>query len=208
MTMHSAPISRKAHLLARLWRDTRGATLTEFAFVGPVFILMLMGLFDMTHSIYTTSLVNGAIQSAARNMTIEGASLREAEIDARVRTQVRSVVPNNATITLEKLAHLDFSDVGKPEEYTDMNSNGTCDNNEPYIESNGTAGWQANRGATGIGGARDVVLYKVKVSYPRLFPIHGFVGMSDTVRIEGATVLRNQPFDEQNRNTTPGLKCT
>jgi Flp pilus assembly protein TadG len=207
MIMHSAPISPKAHLLARVWYDTRGATLTEFAFVGPVFVLMLMGLFDMTHSIYTTSLVNGAMQSAARNMTIEGATLREAQIDERVKAQVRSVVPNTATINLEKLAHFDFSDVGQAEEYTDMNGNGTCDNNEPYIESNGIANWQANRGSTGIGGARDVVLYKVTVTYPRLFPIHGFVGMSDTVRIQGATVLRNQPFDEQNRTTTPG-NCT
>jgi len=208
MTMHNAPITRKGHLLARVSRDASGATLTEFAFVAPVFIVMLMGLFDMTHSIYTTSLVNGAIQSAARNMTIEGASLREAQIDERVRAQVAAVVPNNATITLQKLSYADFSDVGKPEEYTDMNANGTCDNNEPYVESNGTAGWQANRGSSGIGGARDVVLYKVSVSYPRLFPIHGFTGMSNTVKIEGATVLRNQPFDEQNRNTTPGLKCT
>ena len=51
------------------------------------------------------------------------------------------------------------------------------------------------------------VLYTAVVSYPRLFPMYGLVGMSNTVTLRAATVLRNQPFDEQDRSTETG-NCT
>jgi hypothetical protein len=37
--------------------------------------------------------------------------------------------------------------------------------------------------------------------------MYGLVGMSDTVTLRASTVLRNQPFDEQDRSTETG-NCT
>ncbi|MEM6266409.1 MAG: TadE/TadG family type IV pilus assembly protein, partial [Pseudomonadota bacterium] len=45
-------------------RDERGATLTEFGFVAPVLCVLIMGIFDMAHTQYTSGLVNGAMQKA------------------------------------------------------------------------------------------------------------------------------------------------
>lgn len=199
--------SPRPELRQPLAGDTKGATLTEFGLISPVLFMMIIGLFDLSHVIYTTSLVNGAMQSAARDMTIEGAIVREAQIDERVIAQVRSVVPSTATITLEKLYYDDFSDVGRPEDFTDTNNDGICNNGEVYVDTNGNGSWDANRGAGGIGGARDVVLYTVNVSYPRLFPIYKMIGISQNATVQGSTVLRNQPFDEQNR-TVSTRNCT
>lgn len=195
-------------VLRRLRRDREGVTVVEFAMVGPVLMLMIFGLFDIAHTQYTASVLNGALQKAGRDATLQSATLSEAAIDARVEEQVATVMPQGATVTIEKLSQFDFSDVGAPEEFTDMNGNGTCDGGEPYIESNGTTGWQAVRGRNGIGGARDVVVYSATVSYPRLFPLFSMIGMPANVTLRSATVLRNQPFDTQGARPTTVRNCT
>lgn len=194
-------------LLRRLWGDRKGVTLVEFGFVGPVLILMIMGIFDMAHTQYTNSMINGAMQKAGRDLTLETAGAQQTSIDEEVRQQVLRVVPSTATVEFEKLSHFDFSDIGESEEYDDANNDGTCNDGEVYVDANGNNQWDANRGRDGIGGARDAVLYTAVVRYPRLFPMYGLVGMNNEVTLRASTVLRNQPFDEQDRSTETG-NCT
>lgn len=196
-------------MLRRLRGDASGVTLVEFAFVGPVLILMVIGLFDIAHTQYSASMLNGAVQKAGRDLTLEGANSSKAEIEERVREQVQSVIPSNADIEFEELSHFDFADIGEPEtilgdDPVGTAGHGVCEaaKNERYIDANGNSRWDPNRGKAGIGGARDAVLYTVTVSYPRILPMYSLVGLSDNVTIEASTVLRNQPFDEQDRNTT------
>jgi hypothetical protein len=195
-------------LLRRLGNDESGATLVEFAFVGPVLILMVMGLFDIAHTQYTRSVLYGAMQKAARDLTLESAQSRQSQIDARVIAQVSAVMPNNAEVTLQKFSHFDFSDVDQPEDFTDQNADGICNNNEPYVDSNDNGSWDASRARDGIGGARDVVVYQATVTYPRMFAMYGLAGLSQNVTLTAATVLRNQPFDEQNDRVTTVRNCT
>jgi len=188
----------------RLAREQEGATLTEFGLIAPILIMMLMGIFDMAHGQYTSAMVNGAMQKAARDLTLESASMRQDALDARVIAQIRTVVPKNADIELKRLSHFDFSDVGASEEWSDDNGNGICDNGEVYADANRNGRWDADRGIDGIGGARDVVLYTATVRYDRLFPIYNMIGIDQQASIEGSTVLRNQPFDEQDRSIVTG----
>ena len=191
----------------RLSRDKDGVTLVEFGFVAPVLCIMLMGLFDMAHSQYTAAQINGAMQKAGRDLSLESAGSRQTTIDQVVIDQISTVVPNSATIKLEKLSHFDFSDIGESEDFTDDNDDGVCNDGEPYEDSNSNGQWDANRGASDIGGARDAVLYTATVEYPRLFPMAGLVGMSETMKLETSTVLRNQPYDQQDRTILVG-SCT
>lgn len=188
-------------------RNSDGATLTEFGFVAPVLILMIMGIFDMAHTQYTTALINGAMQKAGRDLTLESAGSSESAIDARVISQVSNVVPDSATVTLTKLSHFDFSDIAEAEDFNDEDGDGICNNNEVFVDANGNGQWDADRGEAGIGGARDAVLYTATVSYPRLFPMASLAGLNENVVLEASTVLRNQPFDEQDRSTETG-NCT
>lgn len=196
--------SPRPSLLRRLLGDRSGATLTEFAFVGPVLVVLVMGIFDMAHTQYTNALVNGAMQKAGRDMTLENAASRQTLVDTRVRQQVLNVVPPGATVTFERLSHFDFSDIGEPEEFTDENGDGICNRNEVFADDNGNGRWDADRGQAGIGGARDAVLYTAVVTYPRLFPMYGLAGLPETVTLRSSTVLRNQPFDEQDRSVETG----
>lgn len=186
----------------RLLRDEEGATLTEFGFVAPILILLIMGIFDMAHSQYTSALMNGAMQDAARDLTLETAGSQQSNIDQRVIDAVADVTPATATVRLEKLSHFDFSDIGEAEEFADDNGDGVCNDNEVFVDVNENGQWDADRGQTGIGGARDAVLYTAVVTYPRLFPMYGLAGMPQDVTLRASTVLRNQPFDEQDRSTS------
>lgn len=191
-------------LFRRLSRDDKGVTLVEFAFVGPVLIILLMGLFDMAHAQYTSAQITGAMQKAGRDLTLESAGTRQSSIDSVVVNRVKTVVPGSATVTLEKLSHFDFTDIGEAENFTDDNDDGICNNDEPFEDANDNGQWDANRGQSGIGGARDAVLYTAVVQYPRLFPIAGLVGMDRMQTLEASTVLRNQPYGQQNREIVLG----
>jgi Flp pilus assembly pilin Flp len=195
-------------ILRRLQRDREGVTLVEFAFVGPVLILMLMGLFDIAHTQYTSSVLYGAMQKAARDYTLESAGISEATIDRRVDEQVRSVMPNGATITFTKTNFEDFKNVNEPEEWTDTNNNGTCDNNEPYKDANNNGSWDVNRGRGGIGAGRDVILYSANVTYPRLFPLFSMIGLPQNVSLNATSVLRRQPFDLGSQVNASTRNCT
>ena len=191
MTVRPAPC-----LLRRLTSDRKGATLVEFAMVAPVLLMLLMGMFDLGYNIYTKTLLEGAVQQAARDSTIEGASSGDSGIDAAVTEAVRAITPQ-AKLSFNRQAYTNFSDVSEPEDFTDVNGDGICSDGEPFEDVNGNDSWDADRGIDGFGGARDAVLYTVSVEYPRLFPVANLIGLSPTFTTESVTVLRNQPFGMQ-----------
>lgn len=182
--------------LAALLRDNGGATLVEFALVAPVLLMTLMGIFDMAYNTYTKIMLEGAIQKAARDSTIEGADARSPQIDATVTRAVHHVAPQ-AELTFERKAYTNFTDVAEPEDFTDVDDNGTCNDGEPFEDINDNGTWDNDRGEAGQGSARDAVLYTVTVEVPRLFPVAALIGLPNTFTAHAETVLRNQPFAQQ-----------
>lgn len=191
--------------LRSLTRDTRGAAIVEFAIVAPVMMLVLMGLGDLSYQVYAQSILNGAIQKAARDSTIQGNANNTATIDDKVSTMVRKIAAN-ATIAFTRKNYDSFS-VIKPETFTDSNGNGVRNAGECFVDINGNGTWDADPGQTGQGGANDVTLYTATVSYPRLFPVAGLFGWPSTMTISATTLLKNQPYASQSV-ATPTTICT
>lgn len=192
---------------ARLARDESGATVIEFAIVAPVMLMMLMGFFDLAHTGYARSVLQGAMQMAARNSTLESGLTSQAAIDNYVKNQVKNVVGSGATFTSTRLSYTDFAGVGKAETYTDLNGNNRYDRGECYQDVNGNGQWDADLGRAGQGGADDAVLYTMTVSYRRMFPMASMLGWSANQTVSASTVLRNQPYGTQSRPTPPTI-CT
>lgn len=182
--------------LRALLRDTSGVTIVEFAMIAPVLLVLLMGTYDVGYQLYASSVLQGALQKAGRDSTIEGAATATATIDQRVTDQVKVVVPNG-TLTYTRKAYATFSTVAKPEDFSDVNSNGVCDSGEPYEDINGNSTWDTDRGMNGQGGAKDAVVYTATLTYPRPLAVAPMVGLSNTITIKTETVLRNQPFGMQ-----------
>lgn len=188
---------------AALPRDERGATLVEFAMVAPVLVLAVLGLMDMGYNYYIQAQLQGTVQQAARNATLERALTATSDIDASVAEAVRKIVPS-ASLQFARSSYSSFADVERPEDFSDLDGNGRCNDGEPFEDANGNGTWDQDRGAQGMGGARDAVLYEVTVSYPRAFGIAGLIGLPTTFTTHSTTVLRNQPWGEQALLGKPG----
>lgn len=183
-----------------LRRDEAGATVVEFAMVAPVLGLVLLGAFDVAHTLYTRAALQGVVQKTARDSTLESGSdaATQATLDEKVRKQAKALA-NNATITITRRYYRTFSEAAaaRAEVWTDTNSNGRCDAGEPYEDANRNNVWDRDGGNAGQGGAKDATLYTVSATYPRIFPLYNLVGGSRTTTITASTVLRNQPYGDQ-----------
>jgi Flp pilus assembly pilin Flp len=190
------------HFLQRLRGNQQGVSVVEFALIAPVLLTMLMGLLDLAYNVYTAQMLQGAVQHAARKSTIEGASGDTAAIDEVVTTAVRAIAPT-ATMTFSRKAYNNFGNVNRPEDYDDVNADGTCNNGEPFEDANNDGDWDIDPGQAGFGGARDAVLYDVNINYPRAFPIFAFIpGQGSTFSMTAKVVLRNQPYGTQSNSAT------
>lgn len=184
-------------------RDTAGATVVEFALVAPVLIMVLMAMFDIGYNMWAVTMLQGSLQQAARASTLESAGGGTTAIDAIISHRVKQLIPG-ATIAFARKSYTNFGDVGRAEDYTDSDKDGTCDHGEPYEDANGNGAWDSDRGSVGNGGARDAMLYSVSVSYPRALPLLTLIGLPKTVTANARTVLRNQPFKLQAVSTKVG----
>lgn len=182
--------------LARLRKEESGSTIIEFAMLAPTMLVLIMGAMDLSYRAYVTSVLEGEMQKAARDSGTEGVNAAKLNaIEARVKTQVGRIV-RNATFTQLRKNYSSYLGT-KPERFTDSNSNGVRDAGECFDDANGNSQWDADPGNDGQGSAKDVVVYTMGVSYPRLFPMYGLLGWSQTENITVRTYLRNQPYGTQ-----------
>lgn len=187
-------MTRRVSLLRRLRRDTRGTALIEFALTAPVFLLLLMGVFDYCWQMYAQQVLQGAVSQSARLSTLESHAEDQAALDESVRSRVKDVF-KHADVEFDRLAYESFDDVGKPEPLTDDNGNGVWDTGECFEDMNGTGAWEADRGSAGNGGADDVVLYQASMKFDRVLPVWRMMGQPQETTLTAATVLRNQPYN-------------
>ncbi|MBO9712034.1 TadE/TadG family type IV pilus assembly protein [Sphingomonas sp.] len=173
----------------------------EFAIVAPVMGLVLLGAFDVGHTLYMRAALQGIVQKVARDASLETGldTTTQSNLDAKVSNQIRALA-NNATVTITRSYFHDYADAtsNKFEPWTDTNANGRCDNGEPYEDTNGNKQWDATGSINANqGGAKDAVVYSVSVSYPRIFPIYNLIGGAQTTVVTAKTILRNQPYGDQ-----------
>jgi len=179
---------------ARIVGDQRGTTIIEFAVVAPVLLMIIIGGMEIGHLGYVKGITRAALQVAARDSGLESNSSSQNAVDAALRDRIKTVIPN-ASISIQRRSYTDFTDVNTPEDFNDSNGNGLYDPNECFTDMNGNARWDADRGRTNSqGGADDVVLYTVSVSYNKIFPLWKLIGQPSTNVISAETTLRNQPF--------------
>lgn len=186
-------LSRPA-LPPQLAQDTGGAVLIEFALVAPVFLMLIMGTFDLGQMAYGKSVLEGAVQKAARDSSLETSSTLVA--DNMVKNIISPVLPG-AEITTVRTSYFDFVDIGRPERWNDGNNNGKCDYNETYVDENSNGVWDQDIGVQGNGGASDVIIYTVSVKYTPVFRVPFMPANWYERTLTSTAVRKNQPFAQQ-----------
>lgn len=198
-------LTRTLRRIRRLRRDENGAYMIEFALIMPAFLMLVMGIFDIGMQMYAKSVLSGAVEQAARLNTLEANASNASVVDQAVRDQVGRVA-RYGTLNFSRLNYRDFSGVGRQEPFTDSNGNGVRNAGECYTDMNNNSTWDADQGGSGQGGAGDVVLYRVSLTFDRLFPLWKMLGEQQSETITISTVLRNQPYTAQTNNST--VRCT
>ena len=183
-----------------LRRDQNGTAITEFGFVAPIFLLLLMGIFDQGYALYIQSALQGAVQEGARQASLENTLF--SDIEAKVNAKVRTVVPSSdpstvISFTLDPTYYQNYNDINLPEDFTDTNSNGSYDYPECFIDRNGNRQWDQDVGVAGRGGAQDVVSIRASITFQRVFPFWKLIGQPSQQTLTATTFLRNQPFSAQ-----------
>lgn len=184
-----------------LLRDSRGAAAVEFAIIAPTFALLLVGGFDVAHTLYMRGVMQGVLQKTARDSALEsgGTAAQQTAIDTKVRNQVLAL-HKGATVTFKRRFYRTFTAAAAaaPEPWTDGNGNGRCDRGEQYQDNNNNNVWDKDGGNEGQGGAKDRVLYTVTATYPRMLPLHKFIGaLPAEETVTASAALINQPYTDQ-----------
>ncbi len=186
--------------LRKMRRDQRGASAVEFALTAPILFLVISGTLDMAQGYYVNTVLQGSLNAAGRNSSLQSAGTEAATLDAAVSKMIKYAMPK-ASVTFTRKSYSQFSSVGKPEDFTDTIDNDTYDPTECFVDMNGNETWDADMGTTGLGGANDVQVYKVSVSYKPMFGFGSYLGLPTNQKIQGTTILRNQPYSTQSTRT-------
>lgn len=183
-----------------LQRNSTGASAAEFGLAAPILLLIIAATLQMAQAYYVRTILQGAVNRAARSSSLQSAQTSQVDIDHGVARMIHDVMPT-ATTTFTRRNYSDFTKVGEPEDFTDANNNGLHDAKECFVDLNDNGIWDDDVGKTGLGGAGDVVVYTVTVTYNQWFGFAHAFGLPLTQKINATTILRNQPFATQSTRT-------
>lgn len=181
-----------------------GSSIVEFAVIAPVMFTLLFGGFDLGHNLYMRSVLQGAVNKAARDSALETGTQADVQerVDAAVKAQVLSV-HSGARIRpedFERSFFRTFSDAAFPDSeiiLLDGGEIGVCEEGEKYIDENNSGTFEDDGVADGQGYTRDAVKYTVTVRYERLFPFPKLAGLDGEVEMSASTVIANQPYGQR-----------
>lgn len=193
-----------------LARDEAGATLVEFALVLAPLLAVVLGFTELAYQSYVRSILQGVLNDVARIAVVENPNLGDASnplemrIENRVRERMAPLV-KSATYAFDIRSYNDYASAGNPEALvTDVNGNGSYDSGDCWEDSNPNGTFDLDSGRSGVGGADDVVIYRVTLTAPQLLPAMPFVGGDGRFDARAVTTVRIQPYDEQRK---PEVVC-
>lgn len=190
-------------LRRRLLHNDAGATIVEFALILTPLLMVVLGGLDVAYRAYLQSVLQGALNDVARSATMEAPDLEcdGDTVGAKISCAIRrrsDIVANQGTYEIEIRNFYDFSGIGRSEKLvTDYNHNGQYDPGDCFADLNRNGSFDEQAGRAGVGGADDVVFYRVALVMPRLFPVQGLLGLPDEYNIQAETAIRNQPYSRQ-----------
>lgn len=82
-----------------LLRDQNGAAAAEFALVMPVFLAIMLTIWEFGLAQHKLSSIRFAMENASRSLLLDN-SLSQSALSTQVKSQLSSIADNNVTITL------------------------------------------------------------------------------------------------------------
>ena len=180
--------------LTTLLKDRRGVSTIEFAILGPLTITLLVGILELG----VVFLVSGSLENAVLASSRFGITGNAPDGVTR-EDVIRDLIEENTfglvdqeEVLIETIVYDNFSDIGRPEPFADANGDGQWNDGESFTDVNGNGQYDTDVGLAGLGGAGDIVLYKIN------YRINTMTAMFDpffrTIDHSAAVAVRNEPF--------------
>ncbi|WP_331010399.1 TadE/TadG family type IV pilus assembly protein [Sphingomonas sp.] len=176
--------------IRRIGRDARGVTAVEFALIAAPLFVVLFGLVDLGYRQLVATVLQGALDQAARQVTI--GNVTSDTVDTFIRGRMSAFA---GTVTIDKKTFNDFSRVGKPEKITtDIAPIGTYNAGDCFEDLNGNGSWDAQGGKSGVGGSEDIVYYTATATFRTVLPLRNLLGWQEFGTATATMMMKNQPF--------------
>lgn len=177
----------RRRLLGRLLTCRRGATAIELAFILPVFMYLLTGIVEMAMLFYTTTVVDGAVTDAGRQIRTGQAQLSGNTLttfQTQLCNSLGSVYDcNSMTFNVQTFAS--FATVSMPAVKLDADGNLVDSDGNPIVLP------------FNAGGAGEITVVRVIYSWEFFTPLIGALmgGSNNTKLLSSTTVFRNEPYE-------------
>jgi hypothetical protein len=175
----------------------RGATAIEFAMIAPFYFLLIIGIMETSMVMFAQHV----LESAAANASRIGKTGYVAATKTQQQTVLQTVqnlagfLMDTAKISITAQAYKSLSAVGTGEPFIDANGNGKWDIGENYTDTNGSGSYNSDVGASGYGGAGDIVVYTIAYPWPIMTPAMGlFIGTDNSLTLKSRVVVKNEPY--------------
>ena len=182
--------------VSKIRRNNDGSAAIEFSFTAPLLIMTIVAIMEFSMILFLNASLEGSLRDAARfgstGYTPVGVNREDVIID-KIKSATLGLVPIDAS-HVTALAYTDFSEVGQPEPWIDDNpANGSYDAGEAYTDVNGNGQWDADMGTPGLGGACDVVVYRVHTEWRLLLGLLAST-IGNPISLDASTAVRNEPY--------------
>ncbi len=184
------------NFFSKVRRNDDGSAAIEFSFTAPLLIATMVAIMEFSMILFLNAVLEGSLRDAARfgitGFTPTGLNREDVIVD-KVQTATLGLVPITAA-NITTLAYSDFSEVGQPEPYIDDNpANGQYDSGESFTDVNGNGQWDADMGTPGLGGACDVVVYRVETQWSLMLGLLAS-SVGQNIALKASTAVRNEPY--------------
>ncbi len=181
---------------SRFVQVNEGIAAMEFAIIAPVFLMMTLGVIEISLVMLTQNTLEGAIFAATRTgktgYTASGSTQLET-IKAALNS--RSTFLDTSKISLTYKSYSQFDKVGQPEPFVDANNNGVRDNGENYTDVNANGQYDLDMGAASLGSSSQVVVYIVTYPWKIYTPMIGkLLSNNGNLTLTARAVVQNEPF--------------
>lgn len=183
-------------LSSRLRRCKRGATAVEFAFVFPLFLLIVLGLFELGLMAYTSVALESMVTYAGRQATIgnlTGTGTHSEQVKAMIESDVKNLIGGeNATISANVLSVTQVGGFSEPDYCNDPPGYPpTCPSGN-FVDLNNDGEYTSQNN---FGGSEEVVQIRVALPWRANFDfVKDIFGEDGMAVLEASTIVKNEPF--------------
>lgn len=185
-----------ARFTAQLARCRRGATAVEFALVFPMFLLIILGLFELGLMAYTGVALETIVTKVGREASIgsiPGTGTRSERVKAMIMERAAPLIGSENIMIYDTKLNVGQSGGYNTTEPDYCNNPPACTS---FVDNNNNNVYDPPGTATNFGAGEDVVEIKVRLPWRANF---GFVktvfGEDGITPLMAVTIVKNEPFE-------------